>query len=119
MSKFGVMFFDEPAAAFGNICVGVRAGGRLAFLCWQDDQHNEVFGILLGAFPAGTRLPSPSRDALFEDPRRVSELLSGTGWEDVRTVAVNAPAWMGSVVAAVVSYDHRLRVDRHLVPRLG
>ena len=119
ISKFGVMFFDDPAAAFGNFSAGVRPGGRLAFLLWQDDQHNEVFGILLGAFPVGPRLPSPSRDALFEDPRRVSELLSGTGWEDVRTVAVNESAWMGSDVADVMSYVRGMRVVRDLTAQLG
>src|SRR2546430_14313089 len=37
MSAFGVMFFGDPLAAFNNVAAGVRPGGRLAFLCWQDD----------------------------------------------------------------------------------
>jgi SAM-dependent methyltransferase len=124
ISKFGVMFFADPAAAFANVAGGVRPGGRLAFLCWQDDQHNEVFSIPLGAFLscdalACTPLPSPTRDALFEDPRRVSELLHGTGWEDVRVDAVNEPAWMGSDVADVMSYVRDTRMVRALAAELG
>jgi SAM-dependent methyltransferase len=124
ISKFGVMFFADPAAAFANIAAGVREGGRLAFLCWQDDQHNEVFSIPLAAFLscdalACTPLPVPCRDGLFEDPRRVSELLSGSDWEDVRIEAVNEPAWMGSDVADVMSYVRDMRVVRGLAAELG
>jgi ubiquinone/menaquinone biosynthesis C-methylase UbiE len=124
ISKFGVMFFADPAAAFANIAAGAREGGRLAFLCWQDDQHNEVFSIPLAAFLscdalACTPLPAPYRDGLFENPRRVSELLSGAGWEDVRIEALNEPAWMGSDVADVMSYVRDTRVVRGLAAELG
>src|SRR6266540_12929 len=36
ISRFGVMFFADPAGAFGNIVRGFRPGGRLAFVCWQN-----------------------------------------------------------------------------------
>jgi SAM-dependent methyltransferase len=119
ISKFGVMFFADPAAAFANIAAGVRPRGRLAFLCWQDDQHNEVFSIPLGAFLAYAQPPSPIRDALFENPRRVSDLLSSTGWEDVRTEALSEPAWLGSDVADVMSYVRGTRMVRELAGQVG
>src|SRR5438477_1596036 len=50
ISCFGVMFFADPAAAFGNLARALRPGGRLAFLCWQDDSVNEMFGLPLRAF---------------------------------------------------------------------
>src|SRR6266481_138118 len=34
-SRFGVMFFDDPRAAFANIRKGLKPGGRLAFVCWR------------------------------------------------------------------------------------
>ena len=43
ISSFGVMFFDDPATAFANMAAALRRRGRLAFLCWQHDMHNEVF----------------------------------------------------------------------------
>ena len=119
ISKFGVMFYADPAAAFANIAAGVREGGRLAFLCWQDDQHNEVFSLPLDAFLPYTPPPSPTRDALFEDPRRVSDLLSSSGWDSIRVEAVNEPAWMGSDVADVMSYVRDTRMVRALAAELG
>ena len=36
VSRFGVMFFDDPEAAFGNLARATRPGGRLCFVCWQE-----------------------------------------------------------------------------------
>jgi SAM-dependent methyltransferase len=36
ISRFGVMFFDDPEAAFANLAPALRPGGRLAFVRWQD-----------------------------------------------------------------------------------
>src|SRR5262249_37074112 len=41
LSRFGVMFFDDPEAAFANLADALHPGGRLAFSCWQDLFHNE------------------------------------------------------------------------------
>jgi SAM-dependent methyltransferase len=119
ISKFGVMFFDDPAGAFANIAAGVSQGGRLAFLCWQDDDHNEMFGIPLRAFGECTQLPGPDRDSLFEDPRRLTELLSGAGWTDVRTEVINEQAWLGADVADVMRYVRRIRVVENLIAELA
>ena len=35
-SRFGVMFFADPAAAFANILKSLKPGGRLGFVCWRD-----------------------------------------------------------------------------------
>jgi ubiquinone/menaquinone biosynthesis C-methylase UbiE len=43
LSSFGVMFFDDPAAAFGNLRKALRRGGRLAFVCWRTRAENPVF----------------------------------------------------------------------------
>ena len=34
-SRFGVMFFEDPVAAFSNIRTAIRPNGRLGFCCWQ------------------------------------------------------------------------------------
>lgn len=119
ISKFGVMFFDDPAAAFANIASGVRPGGRLAFLCWQDDDHNEMFGIPLSAFGECAQQPATDRNSLFEDPRRVTELLNGAGWTDVGTEAVNEQAWLGTDVADVMRYVRRIRMVESLIAELA
>src|SRR5229473_1086269 len=41
-SRFGVMFFADPVAAFTNLLPAVRPGGRLCFACWaalKDNRH--------------------------------------------------------------------------------
>ena len=43
LSSFGVMFFDDPAAAFGNLRKALRGSGRLAFACWRTRAENPVF----------------------------------------------------------------------------
>src|SRR3546814_2320304 len=39
-SRFGVMFFADPVAAFLNIRRGLKPGGRLAFACWRSLEEN-------------------------------------------------------------------------------
>jgi ubiquinone/menaquinone biosynthesis C-methylase UbiE len=119
ISSFGVMFFDDPAVAFASMAAVLRRRGRLAFLCWQNDMHNEVFAIPLRAFAAHIRLPGPSAGDLFAEPRQVTELLSRTGWEGIRVDAVSEPAWMGSDVADVMSYVRGMPTIRGLAAGLG
>jgi ubiquinone/menaquinone biosynthesis C-methylase UbiE len=119
ISSFGVMFFDDPAAAFARMATALRRRGRLAFLCWQHDMHNELFAIPLRAFGAHTRLPGPAVGELFTDPRWVAELLSGTGWEGIQIDAVSEPAWMGSDVADVMGYVRGMPTIRNLAASLG
>jgi SAM-dependent methyltransferase len=39
-SRFGVMFFSDPEAAFANIRKSLKPGGRLAFTCWRSLAEN-------------------------------------------------------------------------------
>jgi len=41
---------------------------------------------------------------VFVDPRRIAQLLSRTGWEEIEVAAVDEPAWTGSDVDDVMSY---------------
>ena len=119
ISSFGVMFFDDPGAAFARMAGTLRHRGRLAFLCWQDRMHNEVFAIALRAFGAHMRLPAPAADDLFTDPRQVAELLSGTGWTDIRADAISEPARMGTGVADVMGYVRGMPMIRNLAADVG
>ena len=118
ISNFGVMFFEDPQVAFGSIAAVVRRNGRLAFLSWQDDSQNEVFAIPLRAFEAYVRLPGSPTGDLFVDPRRITELLSRTGWRDVRIIPVTEPAWIGSDVDDVMRYIRGMPMIRNLIADL-
>jgi ubiquinone/menaquinone biosynthesis C-methylase UbiE len=118
ISSFRVMFFEDPVAAFAGIATALGHGGRLAFLCWQDDMRNELFAIPLQAFGAHTHLARPAVGHLFVDPRQVMHLLSCTGWENIGIDAVSEPAWVGSDVADVMSYVRGMPMIRSLIQNL-
>jgi SAM-dependent methyltransferase len=95
-SRFGVMFFTDPVAAFSNIRRGLRADGRLSFACWQNVFANEWM-LVPGAAAMtelGAALP-PVADAnapgpfSLSDPDRVISVLTDSGFHDVDVVAHN------------------------------
>ena len=63
MSKFGVMFFADPVAAFANFARATTPGGRLAFVSWRNLADNEWLQVMRGAAAQGRELPSPPEDA--------------------------------------------------------
>lgn len=87
-SRFGVMFFADPAAAFANLRQALRAGGRLAFVCWQAMAENPWMVVPMTA--ALQHLPPPPIPApgapgpfAFADPERVRGILTAAGFADV------------------------------------
>lgn len=88
MSQFGVMFFDEPVAAFANIGSHLRPGGRLTFACWQHVRANPWFvgPALAGLLPTPTPPPPgkrPTGPFSLADPAEVEAVLEAAGFEDV------------------------------------
>jgi SAM-dependent methyltransferase len=88
ISQFGVMFFDEPDAAFANIRAHLRPGGRLAFACWQVAERNPwFFAPAIAAFlpppPAPAPGKSPTGPFVLGDPDHTAETLRSAGFEDV------------------------------------
>jgi len=87
-SRFGVMFFADPPAAFANLRRALRPGGRLAFVCWQAVQKNPWMFVPMAAamqhialpLPAGADAPGPFA---FADRDRVARILAQTGFVDV------------------------------------
>ncbi|MBT8412730.1 MAG: methyltransferase domain-containing protein [Boseongicola sp.] len=45
ISRFGVMFFADPAAAFANIARALKPGGRIVFAAWAPPQDNPFWRI--------------------------------------------------------------------------
>ncbi|HEU4423479.1 MAG TPA: class I SAM-dependent methyltransferase, partial [Pilimelia sp.] len=119
ISSFGVMFFDDPAAAFANVLAALRPGGRMALLCWRDDRDNELFGIPLRAVSAHVRLPLPTDTGPFSEPERIAALLTNAGCTDVQVEPVTEPARVGSDVADVVAYFTGPGKIRNLLAEVG
>jgi SAM-dependent methyltransferase len=88
-SRFGVMFFDDPEAAFRNLLNALRPGGRLGFVCWQPLLENPWMMVPLAAAAQHVQLPPPPPPGTpgpfaFGDPDRVRGILEGAGFEKVR-----------------------------------
>jgi SAM-dependent methyltransferase len=88
-SRFGVMFFPDPAAAFANLAGALRPGGRLAFAVWGPLGDNPwMFVPSLAAAPileAEMTMPGPGAPGPFSlaDADGTKRLLEGSGFVDV------------------------------------
>ena len=88
VSRFGVMFFAEPEAAFANIRSATAPGARLAFVCWREgetDMFTHVLRALTAhlADPPVRSMPGVPGPLSLADAARVREVLTVAGWSDV------------------------------------
>ena len=93
-SRFGVMFFTDPVAAFANIRAALKPGGKLAFVCWQTLDLNPWMATTLAvAIQYLERPEPPAPDGpgpfAFRDPDRVRAILSDAGFSNVDITANN------------------------------
>jgi SAM-dependent methyltransferase len=109
ISRFGVMFFEDPLSAFTNIASGLRPGGRFVFVCWQERDPNEWVTIPVGA--ALTVVPPPDRrpeDApgafSLAKPDRIRQLLTDAGLVDVEISEVAERILLGASAAEAVDF---------------
>ncbi len=87
-SRFGVMFFADPEAAFANLRRSLRPGGRLAFVCWRPLPENlwihlpaeAAAGLVPPAPPPEPGTPGPFA---FADPDRVRAILAQAGFTGI------------------------------------
>ena len=95
-SRFGVMFFDNPVAAFTNIRTGLKPGGRLSFVCWRPVSDNQWTRVpMMAAFEHIERPNSPAPGApgpfAFSDQAHTRTILEDAGFCDVSIEAKNLP----------------------------
>jgi SAM-dependent methyltransferase len=85
ISRFGVMFFEDPVGAFRNLLVALRPGGRLAFVCWRPLEDNPWFALPLevGIEKLGPPKPRPRRapgPLALSEPDYINDILSAAGF---------------------------------------
>ena len=92
-SRFGVMFFDDPEAAFGNLRSALRPGGRMAVIVWAEFEENEWARIPLRLVQKHLPAPEPSGPGPFGlgDRGRLLRVLECAGFADVRLDDVRRP----------------------------
>jgi SAM-dependent methyltransferase len=87
-SRFGLMFFEDPAAAFRNLRRALRPGGRLATCAWSAREKNPWLTALASAVAAVVEIPTPADPHApgpfgLHDGARTRELLSAAGFAQV------------------------------------
>jgi len=99
-SRFGVMFFADPGAAFANLRTTLRPGGRVAFVCWRSLPENPWMALPLAAAlqhipPPPIPGPNDPGPFSFADRARVSGVLEGAGFLDVAFEALDREVVIG------------------------
>lgn len=114
-SRFGVMFFDDPVAAFVNIRALTKASARMAFVCWQEARKNRIFSDLgreLAALFPGLPAPDPHAPGplAFADAERLLSILVAAGWSYIEIAEHVAPMQLFGTTDFDVALDASLRV---------
>ncbi len=101
LSQFGVMFFDDPPAAFSNLYRSLAPSGRAAFVCWQGLEANEWVSIVGDAVTRHAELPAlgslaggPGMFALKE-PAEAAALLGAAGFTQVEITSLTPSILLG------------------------
>ena len=99
-SRFGVMFFADPPAAFTHMHGAMKPGGRLTFACWRPLTENSWFHVPL--FAALEHVPAPEAPPAgapgpfaFQDRDRVNEILRTAGFSDIAIDPFDAEMTVG------------------------
>jgi SAM-dependent methyltransferase len=115
ISRFGMMFFSDPVAAFANIAGALRPGARLVMLVWQRRPDNEW------AVAVGRALDRPAQQGdgvdpfSLGEPRVTERILDRAGFQDIRFDDVHEPMFFGSDESEALAWVRGFRdVDETL-----
>lgn len=97
-SRFGVMFFEDPVAAFANLAAATRPDGRLVFACWQQAERNEFLSLIqqvVGRYVSVAQTdPTAPGPFSLGDPSRIHEVLGAGGWADITLTPVEGSMYV-------------------------
>ncbi|HYA18624.1 MAG TPA: class I SAM-dependent methyltransferase [Bryobacteraceae bacterium] len=107
VSRFGVMFFGDPVAAFTNLRTALVPGGRLRFACWRSISENPWLQIPLhAAYEHVPRLPKPDPEEpgpfAFADTERVTRILTAAGFSTPSFTKLDIRMHVGSDLESAV-----------------
>jgi SAM-dependent methyltransferase len=119
-SRFGMMFFGEPAKAFANIRRILKPGGRIGFVCWRALAENELDYVPVNA--AGLAVNVDDTPFSLENAADIENILESMGYTNISIVAHDTnvssgdPDAMLKVVTRVGALGKILRDTPQLLP---
>jgi SAM-dependent methyltransferase len=105
ISRFGTMFFSDPAAAFANIAAALRPEARLVLLVWQRYEHNGWARAIDAALGDAAQPPEPGADPFsLGDAEATAGILEDAGFDDVHFEDVHEPVLYGHDLDAALAF---------------
>lgn len=97
ISRHGVMFFDDPPAAFANLARQAQPGASLLFSCFREVSRNPFFSEILRLLPKRPDAGDPTAPGPFSfaDEERVIPILRSGGWDHIAFEAFDFPMIAG------------------------
>ncbi|MAM94328.1 class I SAM-dependent methyltransferase [Parvibaculum sp.] len=100
VSRFGIMFFADPVAAFSHMKPSLGTSGRIAFVCWRPMKENgwvsvPFFAALPHLPPQEPPLPGAPGPFAFADPDRFRSILEDAGYRDIAIEPFDASLSLG------------------------
>lgn len=113
VSRHGVMFFDDPPAAFGNLHALAAPAARLVFSCFRAPKFSPFFTEVGALLPPADIVPDPHAPGpfAFADQEWVRSILSAAGWRDISFEPVDVRMIAGDgpdPVADTLEYFQRI-----------
>ena len=113
ISRFGVMFFANPTAAFENLRKALKPRGRVCFVCWREARENEWVRLPVEAASLhAPQLPTPRPEDpgpfSFAAPARVRRILAGAGFGEIALRPFDTPVELGQDLEGAVSHLQEL-----------
>jgi SAM-dependent methyltransferase len=96
-SRFGVMFFADPVAAFANLRRALKPDGRMAFVCWRAEASNPLMTVpMMAAMKHLPPLPPPQDPNApgpfaFADSGRLARILDAAGFAAISMAPHDEP----------------------------
>src|SRR5204863_1452758 len=124
-SRFGMMFFNAPSAAFSHMRKSLRAGGRCVFVCWRTPRDNPWAMTPLSAARGAMGIASAPGDPnapgpfAFADEQRLRAILSEAGFGDIDVKRFDASIFIGATPRAAAENVVKVGPVARLIREVG
>ncbi|MCK1651974.1 methyltransferase domain-containing protein [Bradyrhizobium sp. 149] len=119
-SRFGVMFFDDPTAAFAHMRRALKPGARVAFVCWRGMAENDWVRLPMDAIKGIVPPTAPDPEApgpfSFGDRGRVGRILTAAGFTNIAIAPFDASVPFGEGATRDAAIDDAVKMTFEVGP---